>query len=50
LDGVKADRLRILVGPDAYLVDRRVRDDPDRAYDEEFFSRFAAQAGWYLGR
>jgi NAD(P)-dependent dehydrogenase (short-subunit alcohol dehydrogenase family) len=50
LEGVKADRLRILVGSDAHLIDRMVRDDPEHAYDEEFFSRFATQAGWYPGR
>jgi NAD(P)-dependent dehydrogenase (short-subunit alcohol dehydrogenase family) len=50
LAGVKADRLRILVGPDAHLIDRMVREDPDHAYEPEFFTRFAAQAGWYPGR
>ena len=50
LDGVKADRLRILVGPDAHLIDDMVRRDPDHAYEEEFFARFAAQANWYPGR
>jgi len=50
LDGVKADRLRILVGPDAELIDRMVRAEPDNAYEPEFFARFAAQAGWYPGR
>src|SRR4051794_29669893 len=50
LDSVKADRLRILVGPDAHLIDRMVREDPDHAYEPEFFTRFAAQAGWYPGR
>jgi NAD(P)-dependent dehydrogenase (short-subunit alcohol dehydrogenase family) len=50
LEGVKADRLRILVGPDAHLIDRMVRRDPDHAYEEEFFARFAADAGWNPGR
>ncbi len=50
LDGVKADRLRILVGPDAHIIDEMVRQDPDHAYDEAFFARFAAAAGWYPGR
>lgn len=50
LDGVKANRLRILVGPDAELIDRMVRADPDHAYEPEFFARFAAEAGWYPGR
>jgi NAD(P)-dependent dehydrogenase (short-subunit alcohol dehydrogenase family) len=50
MDGVKADRLRILVGPDAHLIDGMVRHDPEHAYEEEFFTRFAEQAGWYPGR
>jgi NAD(P)-dependent dehydrogenase (short-subunit alcohol dehydrogenase family) len=50
LDGVKADRLRILVGPDAAVIDRMVREDPDHAYDVDFYERFAAAAGWYPGR
>jgi hypothetical protein len=50
IEGVKADRLRILVGRDAHVIDRMVREDPDHAYDEDFFARFAAEAGWYPGR
>jgi len=50
LDGVRADRLRILVGPDAQLIDAMVRQDPDHAYEPEFFARFAERAGWSLGR
>lgn len=50
LDGVKADRLRILVGRDAHLIDEMVRQDPDDAYTPAFYDRFAAQAGWYPGR
>ena len=36
LDGVKADRWRILVGEDVTRLDRRVRAEPDRAYDPDF--------------
>ena len=50
LEGVKADRLRILVGPDAQVIDRMVREDPDHAYEPEFYERFATEAGWYSGR
>jgi NAD(P)-dependent dehydrogenase (short-subunit alcohol dehydrogenase family) len=50
LDGVKADRLRILVGPDAHIIDRMVREDPDNAYEPAFYERFASEAGWSLGR
>ena len=50
LEGVKAERWRILVGSDAELMDRMVRDDPEQAYDDQFFARFAAAAGWHPGR
>jgi NAD(P)-dependent dehydrogenase (short-subunit alcohol dehydrogenase family) len=50
LDGVKAGRWRILVGTDAHLVDERVRQSPERAYDADFFESFAAEAGWRPGR
>lgn len=49
LDGVKADRWRILVGKDAELIDRRVREAPERAYDIDFFQAFAKEAGWKVG-
>lgn len=50
LDGVKADRWRILVGPDAQRIDERVRQDPEHAYDVEFFESFAQEVGWRLPR
>jgi hypothetical protein len=49
LDGVKADRWRILVGKDAHRLDEMVRHSPEQAYDLDFFQRFAAQSGWRLG-
>jgi NAD(P)-dependent dehydrogenase (short-subunit alcohol dehydrogenase family) len=49
LDGVKADRWRILVGNDAHTIDERVRQSPDRAYDIDFFEGLAAEIGWRLG-
>jgi NAD(P)-dependent dehydrogenase (short-subunit alcohol dehydrogenase family) len=48
LDGVKADRWRILVGKDAEAIDQRVRNDPERAYDPDFFESFAKDVGWRL--
>ena len=50
LDGVRADRLRILVGPDAHIIDRMVRQDPDHAHELELYDRFAAESGWHPGR
>jgi NAD(P)-dependent dehydrogenase (short-subunit alcohol dehydrogenase family) len=48
LDGVKADRWRILVGDDAHKIDRMVRETPDEAYELSFFEKIAAE--WRLGR
>ena len=49
LDGVKAERWRILVGDDAHEIDARVRQTPERAYDADFFQDYAAKVGWRLG-
>src|SRR5436309_14244422 len=49
LDGVKAERWRILVGDDAHRLDERVRQTPERAYEPEFYQSFAQEAGWRLG-
>jgi NAD(P)-dependent dehydrogenase (short-subunit alcohol dehydrogenase family) len=49
LDGVKAERWRILVGDDAHRLDERVRETPERAYDADFYRSFATEVGWRLG-
>jgi NAD(P)-dependent dehydrogenase (short-subunit alcohol dehydrogenase family) len=49
LDGVKAERWRILVGDDAHKLDERVRATPERAYEAEFYTSFAKEVGWRLG-
>ena len=49
LDGVKADRWRILVGDDAHKLDERVRQSPEKAYTPEFYQTFAEEVGWRLG-
>ena len=48
LDGVKAERWRILVGADAERIDELVRRSPERAYDVDFFESFATEIGWRL--
>jgi NAD(P)-dependent dehydrogenase (short-subunit alcohol dehydrogenase family) len=48
LDGVKADRWRILVGNDAQVIDEMVRASPEQAYDQDFFEHFASSAGWRI--
>ena len=49
LDGVKADRWRILVGEDAHKLDAAVRLDPEAAYTEDFFVNVTKEIGWRLG-
>ena len=48
LDGVKAERWRILVGDDAVALDKMVRADPEQAYEPGFYERMASEAGWRL--
>ena len=49
LDGVKAERWRILAGDDAHRLDERVRATPDQAYERDFYESFVAEVGWKLG-
>jgi len=49
LDGVKAERWRILVGDDAERIDELVRRSPERAYEVDFFENLASEAGWRIG-
>jgi NAD(P)-dependent dehydrogenase (short-subunit alcohol dehydrogenase family) len=49
LDGVKAERWRILVGDDAYKLDARVRKTPEEAYSPEFYQSYRDEVGWRLG-
>ena len=48
LEGVKADRWRIIVGPDAVRIDELVRRAPDGAYDVDFFESLAREVGWRI--
>lgn len=50
LDGVKAERWRILVGADAQVIDKLVRQSPEQAYEADFFQDLASQVGWRIGR
>lgn len=49
LDGVREGRWRILVGDDAHVLDRLVRDRPEEAYDESFMVRQVESGGMSLG-
>ena len=48
LDGVREERWRILVGDDAHILDRMVREAPEEAYEAAFMQRFVAASGWKL--
>jgi hypothetical protein len=37
-----------LLGDDAKVLDRLVRESPDEAYEESFMVKMRAQAGWGL--
>ncbi len=43
LDGVRANRWRILVGDDAHVVDELVRANPEQAYEPAFFDDLRAR-------
>jgi NAD(P)-dependent dehydrogenase (short-subunit alcohol dehydrogenase family) len=49
LDGVRAGQWRILVGADAGVMDRRVRAEPEDAYEAEFFQDVIREGGMNLG-
>jgi NAD(P)-dependent dehydrogenase (short-subunit alcohol dehydrogenase family) len=49
LDGVRSERWRILVGKDAEVLDRLVREAPEEAYEPAFMEKLRAQANWRLG-
>ncbi|HWD28001.1 MAG TPA: SDR family NAD(P)-dependent oxidoreductase [Rhizomicrobium sp.] len=48
LDGVKADRWRILVGKDAEFLDQKVRAAPETAYTPEFYQALIAGTDWRI--
>jgi NAD(P)-dependent dehydrogenase (short-subunit alcohol dehydrogenase family) len=49
LEGVREERWRILVGEDAYVLDRLVREAPEEAYEASFMERLLAASSWALG-
>ena len=48
LDGVKAEKWRILVGLDAQYLDAQVRAAPENAYSREFYQDLLKAAQWRL--
>jgi NAD(P)-dependent dehydrogenase (short-subunit alcohol dehydrogenase family) len=49
LDGVREERWRILVGHDAHVLDRLVREAPEEAYEPAFMEKLRAETKWGLG-
>lgn len=49
LDGVRANRWRILVGEDASVLDEMIRARPEEAYEEGFYEELLKRTGWALG-
>jgi len=49
LDGVRAERWRILIGHDAEVLDRLVRENPEEAYEPSFMEKLRAETPWALG-
>lgn len=48
LKGVKEERWRILLGKDAAVLDKLVREDPENAYEPSFIEKLRQQASWGL--
>ena len=48
LDGVKAEKWRILVGPDAEYLDAKVRANPEAAYTQGFYEDLVKQTQWRI--
>lgn len=48
LDGVKAEKWRILVGKDAEFLDQRVRAAPETAYTQEFYDALISGTDWRI--
>ena len=49
LDGIRNDEWRILVGEDAKVLDRMVRESPQDAYEPSFMQALVAQGHLRLG-
>jgi NAD(P)-dependent dehydrogenase (short-subunit alcohol dehydrogenase family) len=49
LDGVRKEQWRILIGEDAKILDRLVREAPEEAYEAEFMEKLRREADWQLG-
>lgn len=50
LDGVRKGQWRILVGEDAFVLDRLVRENAEDAYEPSFMEQLLAATNWQLGQ
>lgn len=50
LDGVRKGQWRILVGEDAFALDRLVREHAEEAYEPSFMEQLLAATNWQLGQ
>lgn len=50
LNGVKRGDWRVLIGPDAEMLDEMVREDPHNAYSTEFYDRWTTRSSAFRGR
>jgi hypothetical protein len=48
IQGVRDERWRVLLGDDAKVLDRLVRESPEEAYEESFMVKLRDQANWGL--
>jgi NAD(P)-dependent dehydrogenase (short-subunit alcohol dehydrogenase family) len=49
IQGVRDERWRVLLGNDAHVLDKLVREIPEQAYEDSFFERLREEADWGLG-
>jgi hypothetical protein len=49
IQGVRDERWRVLLGEDAHVLDKLVREAPEQAYEDSFFKRLQDEANWGLG-
>ena len=49
IQGVRDERWRVLLGEDAHVLDKLVREAPEQAYEDSFFKRLQEEANWGLG-
>ena len=48
LEGVRKEQWRILVGDDAQVMDRLVREAPEEAYEASFMEKLRSEGAWSL--